>query len=142
MDQVHVIASSKIVWQNFDDELIVIHLESGIYYILNRSGASVWRMLEAGLAPAEAAQRGGNGSVEARAAALEFWRRLVEENPIRSAPAANSSRTSSLEDAPAESAPGETPSITVFKDMQDLFLLDPIHDVDDAGWPSYRADSN
>src|ERR1700730_12268939 len=68
MDQVHVIASSKIVWQNFDDELIGIHLESGIYYSLNRSGAAVWRMLEAGLTPAEAAHRGGNGTSEARAA--------------------------------------------------------------------------
>ena len=84
MGQVHVIASSKIVWQNFDDELIVIHLESGIYYILNRSGGAIWRMLQGGLTPAEAAQRGGNGSVEARAAVLGFWRRLVEENLIRS----------------------------------------------------------
>jgi hypothetical protein len=142
MDQAYVIASSKIVWQNFDDELIVIHLESGTYYSLNRSGAAVWRMLEAGLTPAEAAHRGGNGNGEARAAVLEFWCRLVEESLIRPASEARGPRANDLEDAPAEASPYERPTITVFKDMQDLFLLDPIHDVDEAGWPSYRADSN
>jgi hypothetical protein len=30
------------------------------------------------------------------------------------------------------------PAISVYKDMQDLFLLDPIHDVNEAGWPSYQ----
>ena len=27
------------------------------------------------------------------------------------------------------------PSLSVFSDMQDLLLLDPIHDVSEAGWP-------
>jgi len=27
------------------------------------------------------------------------------------------------------------PVLETFSDMQDLLLLDPIHEVDDAGWP-------
>ncbi len=29
----------------------------------------------------------------------------------------------------------EAPVLESYSDMQDLLLLDPIHDVDDAGWP-------
>ena len=27
------------------------------------------------------------------------------------------------------------PRVETFSDLQDLFLVDPIHDVDEAGWP-------
>jgi hypothetical protein len=32
------------------------------------------------------------------------------------------------------------PTLTVYADMQDLFQLDPIHDVDETGWPSRPAE--
>ena len=35
-----------------------------------------------------------------------------------------------------------TNDIAVFSDMQELFLVDPIHDVDDAGWPSRPPEGN
>jgi len=31
------------------------------------------------------------------------------------------------------------PTVAVYSDMEDLLLLDPIHDVDETGWP-VRAD--
>jgi hypothetical protein len=30
------------------------------------------------------------------------------------------------------------PNFEVHNDMQDLLVLDPIHEVDDAGWPSLK----
>jgi len=27
------------------------------------------------------------------------------------------------------------PKIEIFSDMQDILLLDPVHDVDQSGWP-------
>lgn len=32
------------------------------------------------------------------------------------------------------------PSLNKYSDMQELLLLDPIHDVDDAGWPKPNPD--
>jgi hypothetical protein len=29
----------------------------------------------------------------------------------------------------------------VYEDMQDLLLLDPIHDVDETGWPARKQDA-
>lgn len=34
----------------------------------------------------------------------------------------------------------ETPALHKYSDMQDLLLLDPIHEVDDTGWPSPKND--
>ena len=31
------------------------------------------------------------------------------------------------------------PALTIYEDMADLLLLDPIHDVDEAGWPMPKA---
>jgi hypothetical protein len=31
-----------------------------------------------------------------------------------------------------------TPTLAKFTDMQDLLLLDPIHDVDKTGWPARK----
>jgi hypothetical protein len=40
----------------------------------------------------------------------------------------------------ARSQVHSTPKLTVYSDLQDILLLDPVHDVDSAGWPV--ADQN
>ncbi|MEM1088402.1 MAG: PqqD family protein, partial [Pseudomonadota bacterium] len=54
--------------------------------------------------------------------------RLVEEN---------SELTPATENTIPEKPAGsyELPELTVYEDMQDLLLLDPIHDTEDEGWP-------
>jgi hypothetical protein len=34
--------------------------------------------------------------------------------------------------------PFTDPVIEIYTDLQDLLLLDPIHDVDDRGWPVFN----
>lgn len=133
------VASSKIVWQAFEDELVVINLESGTYYSLDRAGAVIWRLVEAGASAAEAVGHvlKSGAPPEARDQVLEFWAKLLEEGLISAA----------LDGAEPKDTSGDMvvpwapPSITVYTDMQDLFLLDPIHDVDEAGWPSRPAET-
>ena len=38
-------------------------------------------------------------------------------------------------------APFHPPVLNVFSDMQDLLLLDPIHDVDATGWPMPKSEA-
>jgi hypothetical protein len=33
-----------------------------------------------------------------------------------------------------------SPVLSIYDDMQDLLLLDPIHDVDESGWPAIKPD--
>jgi hypothetical protein len=37
--------------------------------------------------------------------------------------------------AQVDPGPWSTPTLTRFTDMQDLLVLDPVHEVDDRGWP-------
>ena len=133
------VASPNIVWQAFDEESVLINLESGIYYSLNLAGALIWRLVEAGTTPAEAVEcvLQSGAPPEARHQVLEFCERLLEEGLI--APATDEAGPKA---APAETVlPWVPPSVSIYTDMQDLFLLDPIHDVDEAGWPSRPAET-
>jgi len=129
------VASAKIVWQCFEDELVVINLESGKYYSINSSGSAVWKLMAAGWSPEAAASR---LTEEDREQVLQFWGRLLEEGLIS---AADSAGVEAGAEIPA-AAPWSAPTIAVYSDMQDLFLLDPIHDVDESGWPSRPPEGN
>lgn len=125
----YAIASSDIVWQGFDDELILIHLGSGVYYSVTQGGAAIWRLMEAGYTPAEVAAHVPDGGEVYR-----FWQTLLDEGlivPIDTAPPLKRAEL-----PPREELVGA--AIAVYKDLQDLFLLDPIHDVSETGWPSYQ----
>ena len=41
-------------------------------------------------------------------------------------------------EAPVEKRPFRAPSLQRFEDMQGFLLVDPIHEVDDTGWPHIK----
>ena len=136
--------SADIVWQSFEDETIVIDLASGTYYSLNRPGAAIWSLVESEVTPADSVRQLLNGTEtpEGRRGIFAFWDRLIEENLIEErrdedGAARTSSHAHSVDSSAFDAM--VTPSITVYRDMEDLFQLDPIHDVNEAGWPSYQA---
>ena len=96
--------------------------------------------MEAGWSPTAAASQllDGAPSEESREQVFAFWTKMLEEGLISPDAEPNGDRRG---DVPA-AGPWSPPSIAVFSDMQDLFLLDPIHDVDEAGWPSRPAEEN
>ena len=135
--KVFCVATPKIVWECFDDELVVINLDSGKYYSLNGSAAAIWTAMEAGRTPAETVAwiLDGDRTPEAGHQILEFWKTLVDESLIAEAPPCDGARTA-IPEAPSPAQPWTPPSLSAYSDMADLFTLDPIHDVDEAGWPS------
>ena len=36
---------NKIVWRRIDEEVIILNLDSGIYYSLNKTGSFIWDLL-------------------------------------------------------------------------------------------------
>lgn len=101
----------------FDGEAVLVNLRTGRYYALDAEATVVWRAVVAG-EPLPA----GSGA---------FAHRLVEEELA-------------IADGALPEPDGEgSPAMQVFTDMEDILLLDPIHDVDyDAsGWPARPASS-
>lgn len=133
--------SPDVVQEVLDGEVIVVHLASGTYYSLTGSGAAIWAQVIGGVAePAIVAGVVSSVTAAPEVVAAEL-RRFVSELQSEQLIVADAS---AAPDAPAADAlpeagtrePFVAPSIQKYSDMQDLLLVDPIHEVDPVGWPT------
>ncbi|HMS63424.1 MAG TPA: hypothetical protein PKD63_14190 [Solirubrobacteraceae bacterium] len=120
--------------ETFEGEAVLVNLRLGRYYALDAAASEVWAAVCDGLTVAAlAAAVGAPRGLDADAGipwVAPLLRRLAEEELVTvqggPLPAGD----------PAPGGPPE-PALQVFTDMEDLLLLDPIHDVDldGSGWP-------
>jgi hypothetical protein len=115
-----------------DGEVVIINMETGTYYSLVGLAASLWQSIAAGttrdalLARVASAYANENANEEA----IAFFDALADEGLIdlHAEPPAN-------DDSFALPAAYDTPRVESFTDLQELLMLDPIHEVDATGWP-------
>ena len=130
----------QIVYETFEGEVLAINLDSGTYYSIPGMSAKVWRWLVDGV-PVEFIRRAilasciGDGTT-IEADLRSFVHRLETEKLI--ARLEDASDAEELQIAVTAPTPYTPLTIDVFTDMQDLLLLDPIHDVEQEGWPLVR----
>jgi hypothetical protein len=126
-----------VIHEVFDDEVVIADLERGTYYSLGGSGVDAWIGLRDGVPLGRVVDAIAAASSADAAVVGDELRRLVDELVGEGLISANGS----AEDAAPFSVQRETftpPTFERFTDMQQLLLLDPIHDVDEAGWPVPR----
>jgi hypothetical protein len=124
------INAPKVIHEVFETEVVIVNLETGIYYSARGSGIEIWRALERGHSRAAivghfAPWPGGSEKADAFLEQLLREQLVVEKQNGETETAANISATS-------EFLP---PQLDKFTDMQELLLLDPIHELDESGWP-------
>lgn len=134
----------NIAHEIFEGEIIVVNLESGKYYAMRREAADIFHLClqhasANEIASCLAASYGGDATRIA-SSAQSFLAKLQHEglltqSPSRPGDAAPTIPTQSL-------APFAEPEFEVHNDMQDLLMLDPIHEVDTAGWPVIKPQRN
>jgi hypothetical protein len=135
----------KVIQEVFDDEVVIVNLDAGTYYSLNPSGGEVWRFFEKGAAPQEIvealASRFTDDPSRIQNEIDRLIDELVRENLIvmRPTPADAPISSDEIIGPPAVKKSFESPTIAKYTDMKDILLLDPIHEVDDAGWPNKPA---
>lgn len=134
----------QVVHETVDGEVILIALQTGCYYSLEGSGADVWSGLVDGRQPAdvvsELESRYDAGPGEIRSAVLDLVEELMSERLVLADGGEGSATAPAKQPGPAsEGAPFPPPVLRKFTDMQDFLLVDPIHDVDEAGWPHSPA---
>jgi hypothetical protein len=131
------INSPQVITETIDGEAIMINLSTGNYYSVAGSGAEVCGFLEHGAdveAILETLSRGYDASRETIAKAVRDLVADLEreglivpldgDSPPLVAAAENGARR-----------PFETPRLEKYTDMQDLVHHDPVHEVDERGWP-------
>ncbi len=126
----------EIASEIFDGELVIANYKLGLYYSISVEGSWIWQGLAHGLTVSQIVQW-LSGQFPGQANALptlveEFVGKLIAENLVLESSKSNSSATG----LPILTAGVfAEPVIESFNDLQDLLLLDPVHDVDHTGWP-------
>jgi hypothetical protein len=130
-----------VVIEAFPDETIAVNLGTGRYYSIDLVGAEILGLLtsghELGTIVKYLADRYGIEILTVDSAVTDFALRLLAEGLIATGP---STAPAELPPPGPAAAPFSVPDLSVYSDMEDLLLLDPIHDVDSTGWP-VRADT-
>lgn len=124
-DTSYEVAVPDVVAESVDGELLVVNLDSGVYFRGGPAVAAVWNGLAEG---ASAGNFGGRSSAEV----LSFIEVLLAEGLIR--PRAGTATTINL-----VAIPDGPLVLDRHDDLADMLALDPVHDVDtQVGWP-HRA---
>lgn len=135
----YTVAPRGIACEHFPDETIVLNLPKGNYYSLKETGQFIWSLLEKKASSDYIVQQLSDyyniTTEEARLASATFLNQLTQEELVIEAEHTETNEITTPE-SNTTNQPFTTPTLEVYTDMQELLMLDPIHDADpDKGWP-------
>ena len=136
------INTPRVVHQTIDGETIIIDFDNGAYFSADGVGAVIWEQVAQNASVNNIVHAltqcytGDHANIE-----KEVERFLIELQresliaPLDGAPPAPRA-TPTMSDPNLTARPAfQAPLLQKYTDMQDLLLLDPIHEVDEQGWP-------
>ena len=134
----------NIIHEIIEGEAIIINMEKGHYYSLRSTGAEIWDCIVRGMSIGEivyklSEQYEGEGK-DIKTAVDNLIFELHGEDMIIPAAAEDGGETSLQENTKTinktKTPKFEFPLLEKYTDMEELLLLDPIHEVDQTGWPN------
>jgi len=126
----------NVIQEVIDGEAIIADLGRGLYFSLDGFGSRIWNALVNGCSVGDISQVCSTRiSVEAEQDVQRLLDHLLEEQLIvpAGAGAATVDAASFFEGYAEGYAP---PQLAKYTDMEQLLMLDPIHEVDETGWPN------
>jgi hypothetical protein len=127
-----------------DGEAVIINLDTGNYYSLVETGSLIWSLVDKGASTSDVQnlvqQTYQGDAADIDRGVQELLGQLQQENLIVPVDVAAAVDLTELQQIlPASNGHAKPsfnpPLLNKYSDMQELLLLDPIHDVDEAGWP-------
>ena len=138
-----------IVHETIDGETILMDLRSGNYFSIEKSGAVLWEILvQTGDVDALLKKSEELGdpkkSNQIQTDIKKFVSKLMEEGLIVEAESKDKSEITGemLNSFKKAVTATDTLEVNKYSDMQEMLLLDPIHDVDDKGWPEPKKEND
>ena len=139
----------NVVHEAIAGEVVIVNLKSGSYYSLDKVGADVWEGIVSGGSVGQVVEaithRYEGAGADIKGGVSQLVDELVQEEllvPLTSEEVQHLPDGGQA-DRPDGSASGgayEPPVLQKYTDMQDLLLLDPIHEVEETGWPNAKTD--
>jgi Coenzyme PQQ synthesis protein D (PqqD) len=134
----------SVIYEKFDDELVAINLETGVYHSLAGPAADAFELLGEDATQSEVAEALSTrytANLDVISAALEpFFDQLRKEDLICPVETRKPRGAVQVKNG-AASLPFSAPTLEAYRDLQSLFLLDPVHEVGEEGWPSPASGS-
>lgn len=131
-----------VVAEIIDGEAVIMDLATGHYFSTQHVGCDIWRGIELGASPETIARwLAATYGIEtglATTCVAAFVDELTQHNLV----VAGDGALPGVEPTENWMIPGRpfaAPVLNTYTDMEELLLLDPIHDVDQAGWPMPKA---
>lgn len=134
--------------ETIDGETVIINLDSGIYYSMDGVGAEIWSFIESGSSISDIVELIENRYDGDRVDIENSIKKLISDMQKEGLIVPNiedDPASSEVKNAQVEYGQGEeksifkAPILNKYSDMQDLLLLDPIHEVDETGWPTPKS---
>jgi hypothetical protein len=129
------------VHERFGDESVIVNLDTGSYYSAQGTGDVIWTLVTEGASEAEILRRIAAEYIgdrdELSSATAKFLTELADETLVDVVDEdVAGTPTVDLIDRPTKVF--AAPFLQKYTDMEELLQLDPIHEVDEIGWPSAR----
>ena len=144
LDSRYQVNSPDVVHETVDGEVVMVNLSNGSYYSMEGVGAEIWRMLVGGLPVSDivtsicAAYEGDADVIQQ--SILQLVQNLGSEHLLVPSPDGDEQQSP----APPPSENGrvayQAPVLHKYTDMEELLLVDPIHDTAETGWPHTSDD--
>jgi hypothetical protein len=140
INQHYKIRNKQVINETLDNETIIINLETGVYYSINLTGTIIWKAIDSGFNINTITDK---FLVKFENQASENIQELITRfvNFIESELLIEKAETATLDSASFDkflagiTSDFITPTIEKYQDMQDMLLADPIHEVENDGWP-------
>ncbi len=138
---------ADVVFEKFDDEVVIINLDSGNYYSLEEIGFDIWSLIENGasldtIVEGVMSQYDSGNAEEINRLVSQFVAELREEGLIISDETLKNKGVKIPDNQTERKATLKKPLSNLNKmvlqkytDMQDFLLVDPIHEVEYTDWP-------
>lgn len=135
-NRIFCVDNANVSWERVSGEVIAIQLNTGKYYSFSNAAADIWSLANNGVSiesVLRALQKVYTPSDVVETEVRDFISKCFAERLLIECESENE-----LQDLPNDTDRSvvTSPKLTEYSDLQDLILVDPIHDVDDSGWPN------
>ena len=137
----YIVNTEQVAYESMEGEIVLIHLDNGNYFNLEGTAIDVWNGIINNVSCENIIQSFVD-SYSADKAIIEetvsnFISQLKTEELIIES--TENSENDNIFEFTNLQEQFIAPSLVKYEDMQDLLLLDPLHDVDEnAGWPAVK----
>lgn len=136
MSEYYRVNAPTVVHEIMDGEVVIINMDNGSYFSIGTVGAEIWILLDGGHAVnqivTQVAERYDHSSDQVEPDITSFLAHLSTEELVVATPMG----TETAIDLGAKRGKYSKPALEKYTDMEELLLLDPIHEVTDSGWPA------